>query len=190
MKIKLLKHYEHEILYKPQNKYQDYKFVEDYKIKKSEHYKKSVDGIEHNKKNGYMPLDYYNLNTYVIDPYRNDPLCYIMYPTNIDNLWLYNTNNGLVFTPLQRNYTGFTTYIPPTVFFVAYLEIPYFILYISLGIGKQNVKYLKYKEDGGKIKMSFVDTAKESTKFKYDDVLWTDIINILPYSLVNRKYKK
>lgn len=139
-------------------------------------YKKEEFNIPISSYLNYSPIKKPNTEEYnVIQPYRQDPLCYIRHVKK--DLWVYEINKELKLLPLQRNRDGFVVYKQPEVFYLDYLEHPMFILYKNVSFGNPKVVYLKYTPTTGLPKFEWVDNAAKGTRFLYPEIEWRQELN-------------
>jgi hypothetical protein len=135
----------------------------------------------------FIEQDAYSYKT--IDLTKSEPLTYIKH--RYKDLWLYIENGKPIFKPLQRDWSGFTTYKPPTYFWIDYLEFPSFILYQQPIYGDKNIKYLIYSEayytdlKTGKpdvfnpaIYMGWAKNPLVASRFSFTSIEWADLLTM------------
>lgn len=111
---------------------------------------------------------YPNRPEYVKAEFRKrDTVAYIKHKTK--NLWLYERGGRPIFMPLHCKKYGFY-YELPVLCWIEYLREPTFIVYKPVGYGLDRSKYLVYNEEGGKIKLKWVDDLLRATIFNFNPI--------------------
>lgn len=158
-------------------------------------YKKDSYWIPQTSYLNYSPVlqpNTYSLRTISIE--KKHPVCYV----KLENKWIYNINNKLVFSTLipdTKNIYGFIPVRIPCVFFIAYVNDNnvmntnnLFFLYINTKFGTKNFEYLTYNNDTKEIGL----TTKpcDITYFKFNQIPWKQFVDetkILP--IINNSKK-
>ena len=125
-----------------------------------------------------------------IRPDKKDPLCYIKHTDS--DLWIYEDNGELYFSPIKRDKTSYGIYVPPTIFWLEYLDHPRFVMYKPLGIGIKKILYLHYEEQRNdnltvnNIKLKWVENFNQATIFNYEEIDWKQLLTENIFDKINK----